>query len=71
MTENSCFPALTRQRPRHPASTERPRLAEVRYRAGITAYVDVLDAHREPHAAEQATRAHARRAAMEGFGWGG
>lgn len=64
MTENSCFPAPTRQRRRHPACAERPRLAEVRYRAGMTAYVDVLDAHREPHAAEQATRAHARRATL-------
>lgn len=46
---------LAQQETAHAAQAQRLVLAEARFRAGITAYLDVLDAQRELHAAEQAT----------------
>ena len=46
---------LQAQQAAEKAQAERLRLAEARYKAGISSYLEVLDAQRESYAAQQGT----------------
>ena len=65
---------LQAQQAAEKAQAERLRLADARYKAGISSYLEVLDAQRESYAAQQGTRADAarlaqrRRPALQGIG---